>query len=184
MGLKLREIIIVIIPIIILAVELLFHPLKKLYESWLNKRVEKHKADLQIKVEGHKIRLDKVSEICSRFVDLKNAMFELTQIFHAGPPPSEAELMRKAQKAAKDLLDTYDANKYCFDKATCQLMDELETKINKVWKDYRLSRMVSQDMVERSTQLFNNAHRIATEEIPGIIEQIQTKFRKLLGTAD
>ena len=152
------------------------------YKHHYDKKLESHKAELQKKTVGHKIQTEKISEISTKLVDLKNTWQSLTQIFNVGKPPDEATLMQKAIASVKTLSYVYETSKYILTPDICVLFEELFDKVNKAWHNYLLSRMMSEpEMVAKSNKLFNDANRIAKDEIPRIIEQIQAKFREIHG---
>lgn len=170
----------IIIPFLIGLQALLFFGIRSFVRSWYAKKNEDYRAQLRKEALGHEIQTQKISEISSELVELKNTWQSLTQVFHVGKLPDEAILMQKAISSAKSLSYVYETNRYILTTEICALMDKLFSKINQAWHDYYLSRMIREpDMVVKSTELFNDANRIANDEIPRIIEQIQAKFREI-----
>ena len=131
-------------------------------------------------MRGYHIQTEKIGTLSQKMIDLKNAWQSLMQSSHIGEPPDEAVVIRKAISSAKSLSDVYEMNKYLLTKEMCDLVEKLLNKTNKAWHDYFLSRMMREpSTIKKSTELWNNAHKIVNDELPQIISDIQDRFRTI-----
>ncbi|MDR8390454.1 hypothetical protein NC796_04825 [Aliifodinibius sp. S!AR15-10] len=161
------------------------------HQQKLDFELESHRKQLQIDYlkhsRVHEKRLEVMSEIYSRLVQLDQSIKELTAFLK----PSTGEKYKDRRKREmSEAAESYQRFKIYFDKKrimltgeTCQLIDEL---VEKYSESLRLSTFKDRYNVDSqyALKISDEASDIVEKQIPKIKNNLETEFGTQLGTIE
>lgn len=189
--------------------------IQKTFDSYLTKRFEAYKSELQIKSNEHKLTLDKdlkdyesrlnlfinksnllhqrrldiLSDLYQKVVFLNRTMFEMTRLVkfvYAGEDSDTSENKRimDAGLAYNDFSEYFDKNKIYFSKEICDLIVKLKKEFWDSYNDYTFRSKFGMPPSGITYQQAKDAAKKIDDDVPKILEIIETEFRKLVGVID
>lgn len=199
----------------IIASGLIIWLIQKTFDSFMTKRFEAYKNELQIKSNEHKLILDKdlkeyesklnlfinksnllhqrrldiLSTLYQKLVLLNRTMFEMTRLVkfvYSGEDSDASENKRimDAGQAYNDFSEYFDNNKIYFSKEICDLIVKLKKEFWDSFKDYTFRSKFGLEPSELTYQQAKDAAKKIDNDVPKILEIIETEFRKLVGVIE
>ena len=175
---------------------------KSLLKLWLDKDFETHRANLarqsaaeveklraqlgQVSIE-HEVRFRRLHErravilthIYSR-LDVVHEAFKLwTSRLRRAGTPSQPELWKKATEAYNALTSYYYPRAIWLDRETCDLLNAVVDKFSAVYVEFTV--MPNPEGFPVNVEAWDNAAKAVLQEIPAARQQLERRFREMLG---
>jgi len=189
--------------------------IQKTFDSYITKRFEAYKSELQIKSNEHKLTLDKdlkdyesklnlfinksnllhqrrldiLSKLYRKLVFLNRTMFEMTRLVKfvynvEDRDASENKRIMDAGLAYNDFSEYFDKNKIYFSTEICDLIVKLKKEFWNSYNDYTFGSKFGLPPSDMTYQQAKDAAKKIDEDVPKILDIIETEFRKLVGVIE
>lgn len=163
----------------------------KIHEMQLNQQLQSHKSELDLVLQKalklHDRRLDKIQEFYVLLVEFHIDLDQLIRIKNI-TGKTEEEVKQMQIDEVKKMYDSghaftmfYQKNKLFFNKATCDLIDELQ----KTMRECQFDLSIQYQWINLSFEMIQSSFEKAKEKLESIIpklkEELEDSFRQILG---
>jgi len=161
----------------------------ELYKAELEKESQKYKSELDIHLTKasrfHEKRLETISELYNKVVDLKQNLANLTStlIFSTGDKQKDDEEKKQrkidARKSYIEFRIYYDKKRIFIPEKTCELIDKLKDESFSALSDFNMrEEFYGNRTTEFSVQLLKEINDRTSKTIPKILTELEFDFRK------
>lgn len=163
----------------------------EIHKMQLNLQLQKHKSELDLVLQKaiklHDRRLDKIQEFYALLVEFHLDLDQLIRIKNTtGKTEEEVKQMqidevKKMYESGHAFTMFYQKNKLFFNKATCDLIDELQ----KTMRECQFDLSIQYQWLNLSFEMIHDSFKKAKEKLESIIpklkEELEDNFREILG---
>jgi hypothetical protein len=172
--------------------EVLLKRMTDLRRLELEKNLEKYKADLAqaahsqqvVFLKLHERRAEAIVRLAGLLKSIELAMQRLVSLVGLTTDPSKEGQAESASKAASEFFHYYYENQILFDDVTCEVIDKMAGKYDGALLNMWFLIQPAPDMnVQDKSDLWKNAYKAITEDIPPLAGRLRADLRALLGVS-
>jgi DNA-directed RNA polymerase subunit F len=164
---------------------------KSIISQFLEKDLERFKADLARSAYEHQITFGKlhekraeiIADLYAKIVALQNSVEVFVRNVIGVTPKKNEENLKTIWKAADSFKDCYRKNKIYFSEDVCELIEDLNTNLSSPVSELsmHLEMLGNSDQIELVYQAWEKAEQKISDKAEIIRREIETEFRKILG---
>jgi len=159
-----------------------------------NFEIEKYKSEIQLENERHRIVFSKLhNERASVIKELYSKLDTMEQSIRSfmrplklrGKMPEEKEI-KHSSKCYNEFVDFYRKNKFYFSKSTCEMINEVNANIMKVWGNAKSCENVEEFLlgkISEEKKEWINSWNDMNKKSKTLRELLEDEFRSILGVS-
>lgn len=165
--------------------------IRYLLNQGFKRDIEKFKAELQHESFEkrqkfsliHQKRAEIIAEFYSKLANAKILISDLVAPFQRGGQ-SLSEKSQRVSDAYNETVHFFFQNKLFLPKSTAEKSEEVLEKLRHTLIDFETAQMGNDEYKPDDTGLWVQAHKSIKDEIPPILDELETEFKNILGVIE
>ncbi len=163
--------------------------IKKIFQNWMNKDVEKFKHELKQEQIKYSKLYDKRAEVIEKVYELLEDFNQkmsslVSPLQMAGDLPPK-EKLKIAGQAGEKFSKYYPKKKIYFSEKINELLEKINKQFREAWIDITMypqdTKLLDRTSQKEKWEYWKKAWKSVSEEIPLVQKEIAEEFRKILG---